>query len=1061
MINVSEKLVFLTEGQALKDGINEAIRITRQRLFDIYSEGKIVHADDISSTSKRTPNTHTLAFCKFFDGKDIFRQDLALDAESFLNQCYELTSEARQGRNLDQLFFKGIIPNFDAARKNLSVTFSHEVKRGVLMMLFVLWKNRHILLTTNFTMPTWKSSKNTSPMSMCEPFYSEVIAFFQSFRRQAVPGTAKLIPSEGLTHSIQNTIQSYAWRVVVATDWHKVEDVQLEDCVKFLDYLQATKREIGTRIAFPINHMVKLLEHRTKRLSFTSENLATARKDHSTPLGKPATLWEFHSKTIKQSPICEPISGKEIYANHPEWIDSQVSYIASLRKKNKETKGLEASLATLNEYLFAVIPASGKKNGDADIPPPHPSEFDRRYFNDNSSHPTLRDHIENITRSDATVVRKLSHIDRYFNYLQQIDALNKVEKPFVNPIMREIDFPIVPKSNGTTKNIVSQLFKPALMSYLYAIEGLFEYVFNKLREGDTDLTNLFRLYSQNANSMVSTEKLGYCPFIYFRGACIPIAEVKLDLFVAQEMSIDNGYFLRLPAWSHLIQALVCLETGIRTLHIEWLDIRTYDKEIDRNAPLEELAKLYVPTDKVRKEPWIATVSKRVIELLDKQRNILKEVNQTWAGIPIWYDKHEGSIFGEIVPAFPSIALSSTGLPSRTTYEKVFKRAFYSFQEFANKYELYSKKIEWVKFIESLGEYKSIITPHSCRATIISAAIHYLPPEIIGSHITGHTSTSSVEHYVVADEHVLNEMEAYQASSLQGIESLALLNSNAPAFRTDDTNSALHKAIVKDKDKAMSDFSAVCFEVENKDGEMESGLTLLKLVDVTQVAHHSTHMCPANNVCPIEVVEKIGPRNCGQCWLAIKTVDHIPRIDAHIRSLYAELKEDVDLVNEMIANKASKCVVEENELDNMRKAAEITAWSVSLNVLEENRKNAATKDKFLVGRPEIVEKYVVRMATEDNPMTNLLLRVRDAINYPEYLTPQLKASMTKARNMLLIKTRQFERLLSEPKGYDQVDEFRGIIRGVLETTNLNLDQLHELMTSEVPQVRNRIPMLEIA
>lgn len=1063
MINTSDKLVFLTQGQELKNGINEAIRITRQHLFDTFSEGKVITAENITSSSKRVPRTYVLAFCKFFNGKDIFIQDPALSAENFLNQCNSLTEESRQQRNLDQLFFDGIIPNFEIDRTSIPAVLSHELKRGVLVMLFVLWKNRHILLTTNFVMPTTKLSKHSSPIMLCKPFYTEVIAFFQSFRQKAIPGTSKLKPAEGLTYSIQNTIQSYAWRVVVATDWHRIEDVKCEDCVKFLDHLQLVSHEHDKRTPFPINHMVTLLQTRTDKLNFTVKDIAAARRSESSPLGTPVTDGEFRPTTIKQSVICEPISGTRIYANNPEWIDSQLSYIESCRKSDRKSlRNIQMALTTLNEYLFSVIPASKKENGEQDTSPPSPGDFGREYFTENSEYPTLREHIETNKNTNTTVYSKLREIDGYFSYLAKIDDISRKDKPFKNPIIREIDFPIVRSKKGTTKKTVSQLFTPALMSYVYAMESLFEYVFNKLRFNDEKMRLLFLNYGPNANTMISTEELGYVPFISFRGRHIPITEVKLDIFGAQEVLLDHFYYLRVPAWSHLIQMIVCLETGIRTLHIEWLDIRTYDQEIDRSTALGELVNLYIPTDKVRTDPWIAKVSKRVIGLLDKQRKILSDVNQPWGGNPIWYDKHENSPFGKIVPAFPSIACTSQGLPSRVSYEKLFKRMFYSFQEFANKQELYSKKIDWVNF-DPTGEekYKSKITPHSCRATLISNAIHYLPPEFIGAYITGHTTVNSVSHYVVLDEPYMDELAAFQANSVRGMESFSLLKNNGSAIRADHPKSALYQAIAKDPLKTMSDFSGISFESENKDGEIVSGLSVLKSAHVSQLAHHSTHICPCNNVCPPDVVTQIGARNCGQCWLAIKTVDHLPRIDSHIRKLYAELQESLDYIDEIIANNASKTVIEEKEREALSKSAELTAWIVSLNILEEQRKNVAMRDRFLVGKPEIVERHIVRMATEDNPMTNLLLRVQDAINYPEYLTPQLKASMTKARNMLLVKTGQFERLLSEPKGYAQADEFRGLIRGLVETTNMSLEEIQTLMMSEVPQIKNRIPLLEIA
>lgn len=1057
MINTSKKIVFLTQGEELKDAINEAIRITRQRLFDLYSEGKIVSADNISSTSKRVPITYTLGFCKFFNGMDIFAQDPTLDAEEFLNCSNELIEASKDKRKILKNDFEKIVPNFDIARNNLSGVFINELKRGMLIVLFVLWKNRHILLTTNYQMATAKTSSNGSPIMMCEPLYTEVIAFFQNFRETVEPGTSKINPSEGFSYSMQMTIQSYAWRVIVATDWHSIEDVKVEDCIKFLDHLVKERRETGARIPFPVAQMVMLLETRTKRLGFTSQTLATSRKHD----GSSAIAGELRPKSIKRDHVRDPVTGLGIYDNHPEWIDSQLSYINSIGKKIKNVKNIEASLRILNEYLFVIIPQSKKNNGEVDISTPKPSEFDRRYFNENSVYPTLREHVEGNNRKGTTVAQKLAHIDQYFTYLADIDAINRAEKPFVNPIMRQIDFPLVGALKGTNKKIISQLFTPSLMSYLYAMESLFQYVFDQILDNNKDVVSIFRLFSQNLNNTIKTEDLGYCPFIYFRDKCIPITEIKLDIFVAHEMIFNKTFYARMPAWSHLIQMIVAMETGLRTLHIEWLDLRTYDKNIDRSAPLTDLVKLNVSTDKTRGEPWDALVSRRVIELLDRQKAFLEVLDPDWANVPIWYDRHEGSVYGEIVPAFPSPTITSNGLPSRYTYEKLFKRMFYSFQEFENKNELFSKPIDWVEFDEMAGGYKSTITPHSCRATIVSHNVHYLPPEIIGTFITGHTSAASVVHYTVLDKHYMNELEVFQTKSVMGMESRALLNNRSAAIHADNLGSALHRAIAKDKDGAMSDFSAMSFEAENKKGEIVSGISMMKSASVSQLAHHSTHICPCNNVCPPEVVAEIGEKNCGRCWLGVKTVDHLLAIDAHIRKLYAELQEDIERTKEMIINNASKSVIEIQEHKNLQKSAEITAWVVSLNILEENRKNLATKDNFLIGKPEIVEKYIVQMVTENNPMTNLLLRVQDAINYPQYLTPQLKASMTKCRNMLLIKTGQFEQLLNEPKGYDQVDEFRGLIRGMLETTNLSFDQLQELMMTEVPAVSNRIPLLEIA
>ncbi len=145
----------------------------------------------------------------------------------------------------------------------------------------------------------------------------------------------------------------------------------------------------------------------------------------------------------------------------------------------------------------------------------------------------------------------------------------------------------------------------------------------------------------------------------------------------------------------------------------------------------------------------------------------------------------------------------------------------------------------------------------------------------------------------------------------------------------------------------------------------------------------------------------------------------------------------------------------------RKCANLAGWVVSLNILEDMRKDIATRHKFLVAKPEIIEQQIQRISTKSHPMTNLLLRVQDAVSYPEYFTPQLKASMTKFRNLILARTGNFDLIFKQPNGYAQLEEFRGIIRSVLETTDLSIEDLQSLMNSELPLPANRIPLLEVS
>ena len=139
----------------------------------------------------------------------------------------------------------------------------------------------------------------------------------------------------------------------------------------------------------------------------------------------------------------------------------------------------------------------------------------------------------------------------------------------------------------------------------------------------------------------------------------------------------------------------------------------------------------------------------------------------------------------------------------------------------------------------------------------------------------------------------------------------------------------------------------------------------------------------------------------------------------------------------------------HDLVRTKLAAEESAWIATHAILEGFRQDLAKRDHYLVAKPEIVEKQLTLVATDGSPLTNILLRIRDAQDYPEYMTPQLNASITKLRNMILAKAGDIDKLVNQPDNYELLDEFRGIIRSICDTTGVSVEELSKRISSKLP------------
>jgi hypothetical protein len=152
---------------------------------------------------------------------------------------------------------------------------------------------------------------------------------------------------------------------------------------------------------------------------------------------------------------------------------------------------------------------------------------------------------------------------------------------------------------------------------------------------------------------------------------------------------------------------------------------------------------------------------------------------------------------------------------------------------------------------------------------------------------------------------------------------------------------------------------------------------------------------------------------------------------------------------MMVNGTNDKVLEMHDFIRTKLAAEESAWIATHAILESFRKDLEKRDHYLVAKPEIVEKQLKLIATDNSPITNILMRIRDAQAYPEYMTPQLKASIVKLRSKILAKSGNIDKLVNQPDNYELLDEFRGMIRSICDATGASVENISKQMSNELP------------
>lgn len=1033
MINLTNDIKIIVEGNQLLTAINHAIQDTHRTLLSIYAPGKeSVSLSQI--TASRDNSFKSLAFNRYFPLSQSKFDENWIKAV-FLVVHNHTGDEAF--RNHKSIFIELGID------EDIPATLARELWRGLRIFLLALWSQKAVLLPMTFSLPA-----SGRKGEYAQFLYTEVLAIFRK------PFDGNSACSTDISLSIKpramRNFDWYAWRPILASDWHTVEDINNIDLIALFKELairgnlENKNQEAPAYPLSPHSFLGPIVNAIPNRCKFDTEVVSN-----------------YNPRIIQaSSALLEEVLPNNFNTAYLEikkvWVSYQQRYLTQLReiKRIKNIKKDEKVIGQLNYYLFSLLPQGGYN-------PPYPVEFGRK-------------HIEGIGvppfRKLVTKRDDISALERFFQYLEDISPFESDLIGFVNPIM-SLDKPRELRSRQTKKKTFSINDFRFFYEMVHAIGEFAWYVAIRISEGNAPKKWAEILNFKNANLVLNTEEFDFVPIVNFTKIDGTPIQVNLRWLPISVLPTVVVHLINSPnQWTHIPnllgihEVITGLETGLRHIHIRWLDKRNFKANpVDSDLSTFDLL---VNTDKVTNE-WIRPTAKSVLTALERQLESQSWIVADHFDTELFYDYHELSDFGKICPIF--MKYNEAQVYSASSMALLFKSLVYFFNQLKvgvgqSKLELLPDEIKSLKFncrddfetaMRCRNKFTTMHTPHGLRASVVSIFAPILPPHIIGENITGHVSENMVRYYTVIDSDYMDTVKQHNKNLIFGNETR---RNNILSIRADGQMSRLRNAVAASPViDVLRDYGAFSFANEEMNGEVKSGMNAINGVTLDDIKINPTHICPLGNQCPPEIVSTIGAKSCGQCHYSIKTIDHLPRILAHCRALSRQFDHVKTQLSHASGGDASEEVLESIEGKLLCLGAELSAWALTAKVLTVNYEQL--KDAVLVNKPEIISQKLLMVAKPDSELENLLVQCDEAIAYPELADSDLHADVAMVRARILAIGGSIEELFVSIDNCQLVDSFRGVLRGICLATGKSPRELAEQMNKPIVIVPTDLQILE--
>lgn len=601
-------------------------------------------------------------------------------------------------------------------------------------------------------------------------------------------------------------------------------------------------------------------------------------------------------------------------------------------------------------------------------------------------------------------------------------------------------YPKIQKRYGTVKKPIPKSYFSTFISMLYSLEYLVMHINDMLVQDVVDdagkvkcLGNfgilhgalykptLVELQENSAwkgiwgkegqrYSLVDLGVLNYCPIFYHEGK-VQKFEFMPRFYSFSNYQIDGVWVERIVPNHIRVTQLMC-ETGLRQAHLIWLNKEKYDCVLDRYNQ-SQLAPLFVSSDKSH-GAWTAIVSRRVYEVLDRQRAWYDQCSDPSYQEGLWYGLKEGARFGRYKPLFRLPKLTQA-----TWFNfHIFPTLLLILQYFI-KIQLGNKDgadLVYLKegdnklpfddysslFLSGIGKssVRSDHTPHGLRAGFVSEAMNWLPPSIIGSMMTGQTEPL-VWYYTVPDtDSMPGHQELLTNYLMKNIDKLNHGDAPELAEAVLRVNAKLMSDIKTDPETAIQTHSLMSLTGVKED---KDGLGVLRGKYFTELAYNPCHICPFNNNCPREVVQALGgERVCSLCVYAIRGIVHLPAICAEKDKCKEMMAGILTKLNEYRLRKPSaqnKQVMDNLEREHDRYTREVYAYEAIEQQLYMMSKSGQEEGFFLQEKEQLLSHFE---RVELTSAEHLIKRLVDVQNFPDTSSPELDSQFVYMRAVMLMK-----------------------------------------------------------
>jgi len=993
MINATrDSIIFSEEGSALDSQIRKALALSADTLLDIQGQKDL-------DLSKVTTKTHLKACYPMFIRSCVLPTQRPLD-KSYVTTALKAYSDTHNKVTPEQ-FDELLLPT-NTGNATYKKAYTTSIRPGLGLFLLALHSSGAVTLPADFHWPYGKFETGDGEWRRREIgalVCSELLRFIRQLDSQEDNLPHPAFASVSGERKRREWFLSYGTRLLLATGWHRPEDVNIPDLLALRQgkgdakvltkttsatqaLLDVLKLAYGNRVGVTVEEWTREIRapEAMRARAIANQDLQAFRQ------GGPSADQDLLQVLLEVEPIWGRLKIISSLSRQPglefnmqdlmaRWLALENLYLEKTQRESY--KGIDSAFSWWNLYLFYYLPFWFSRNPTTSLVFPRtPSMLDSRVYISKllevkEDRPvTFIEFMNEQSRhrewENNGYYGILKQLEQFFDFIakysEEIPGCEGFKQPF-----ESFDFPRTSRAKATRKHPVPRRFFGVYLDYHEAILAHHQVVTQRVLSGEINGATLKSITANiNVIDTVATSSLvGFVPMLFTKTKSIRLQFIPNVLAVGWRTT-ESGRKLYLPHPHGLHQNMVALHTGLRHNHLQWLDRDGFDCLVDDNDT--DFTLLLVNTDKQKDKPWAPHVAMRVIQLLRAQRAWSDLIVEPGFHVKHHYNNNPKTKWPMFRPLFACI---KDGRPhSDGVYMDVWQAMLCGLQGLMPELTEYGTHKQLLRLLppghrpddpdlrEKLHAYgaeltddqgvcmlnvMSRITPHSARVSVVSQYITFLPTDLIGKRITGQKS-GTVSYYVSLDQETVEAEQVHQAARMRdaalrnAMEPVTSGNRTAgPFVQADAINSNISRAMRANVSEAIVRFG--CMSISFNEDSIK-GVDVLRETRALDAVANKTEICPYGNTCPPQIVKELrGLRRCGLCNFAVRSIDHLPAVAAKIR----QVAENVDELEALLAADAktlsSKYTVEELDLleeERARLCEDLTGWLLNQEVLEITR-----------------------------------------------------------------------------------------------------------------------------